>query len=80
MNRDYHQEAREIAQHLADEGHSTEARALIEAIDSGATGTEILMALRWHLQQVDMAKLAMNLGMRTKIRELIAAITAVLGG
>jgi hypothetical protein len=76
MTRDYHAEAREIARCLEDGGCSNDARSLIDAIETGSTGTEILMALRWNLQ----ANLAMNLAVRARIRDLAGAISGVLGG
>jgi hypothetical protein len=48
---DYHSVAFEIAQNLRKQGQAEWAAKLEEAIQFGSTGTEILMALRWHLQQ-----------------------------
>ncbi|MCW5831289.1 MAG: hypothetical protein KIS78_02380 [Labilithrix sp.] len=76
----YYAEAREIARRLDEGGHTNEARSLIEAIETGATGTEILMALRCNLQRLEKANLPMNIEIRTQIRDLITAISEVLGG
>jgi hypothetical protein len=53
---------------------------LIDAIETGSTGTEILMALRWNLQRIAKANVEMNLGTSVKIQDLTAAISEALGG
>jgi hypothetical protein len=52
MSIDYYAEAEAIAQILAGHGLSTEATSLRDAIESGSTATEILMALRWRLSEL----------------------------
>ena len=80
MTMDYYAEAREIARCLERDGLVDDARALRNAIDSGSTGTEILMALRWHLQRIDKARpAAASSESRRHIRSLEAALGAVLG-
>ena len=51
MSIDYYAEAEAIAQVLASRGLGAEATSLRDAIESGSTATEILMALRWRLQE-----------------------------
>jgi hypothetical protein len=46
---DYYAEARKISANLKSIGRETDGRKLLDAIDAGSTGTEILMALRYHL-------------------------------
>ena len=74
MSRDYYSEAEEIARSLDAEGLQADARTLRDAIRNGSTGSEIFMALRWNLQQIDKRGSAMNLGTRAKIRELARAL------
>ena len=80
MTRDYYAEARDIAQSLDNGGLSEDARGLRDAIAAGATGTEILMALRWHLQRIANATLSLDFATREKIRDLTEAISSALGG
>lgn len=47
---DPYSEADELIASLRRAGFRAEADTLREAIDSGSTGTEIFMALRWHLE------------------------------
>ena len=78
MARDYYAEAREIARSLEQDGLTAEARALVDAVDTGSTGTEILMALRWHLQRIDESNPKTSLQTKHRIRELRSAIHEVL--
>lgn len=80
MTRDYYAEAREIARCLEQDGLTAEALAVVDAIESGSTGTEILMALQWHLQRIEGSNPATSLQTRRRIRDLSAAIGAALGG
>jgi hypothetical protein len=48
----YYDEAFGIADALAAEGLVTESKAIRDAVDSGSTATEILMRLRWQMQQI----------------------------
>lgn len=48
---DYYLEARRIARLLRQEGLLAEAGAVEEAIDGGATATEILMGIRFALER-----------------------------
>jgi hypothetical protein len=77
---DYYADARDIAQSLDRQGLSSEAQSLRDAIDAGSTASEILMALRWHLERIDSGPLRMDLITRTQIHQLIAAIRSALGG
>lgn len=49
---DHYAAARELILHLELDGHATEAATLNAAMEGGATGTEILMALRFHLAEI----------------------------
>lgn len=46
-------EAREIGRCLAADGLTNEAASLIDSIEAGSTGTEILMALSWNLHRIE---------------------------
>ncbi len=51
-NFDYYSSAQRIAQALSDEGLSDRATKITDAIATGSTGTEILMALHWQLTEL----------------------------
>ncbi len=48
---DYYKEARSLSEALKLEGEKKWAQLLIEKIEVGSTATEILMGLRWALQE-----------------------------
>jgi hypothetical protein len=48
---DYYSVVREIIDNLRNDGKLAWAEKLKDDMVAGATGTEILMALRWHLRQ-----------------------------
>jgi len=79
MARDYYEEAREIAVRLEQDGLKTEAKFLVDAIEGGATATEILMALRWHLERIEGSNPATSLETRRRIRDLSKALNTALG-
>lgn len=79
MARDYYKDAREIAARLVQDGLSEEARSLLDAIEGGATATEILMALRWHLEHIDRSDPATSQETRRRIRDLSKALHTALG-
>lgn len=49
---DHYAEARELASLLREEYLDDFAISLIRAMEEGATGTEIFMALRWNIKQL----------------------------
>lgn len=51
-NFDYYAAAQELISRLENEGHAADAAKLRSAIEDGSTGTEILMALRFHLAEI----------------------------
>lgn len=53
---DHHAEAQELAAMLRKESLGNYADALVTAIQEGATGTEIFMALRWNIKNIIDAK------------------------
>ena len=78
MSTDYYSEVRQIIAQLSSEGLSPEANALKEAMEAGATGTEILTRLRWELRQIDAATRPIGLNTKRKIHELIIALDQAL--
>lgn len=52
MARDHYAEARALAAKLAEQGYGIWSEQLTEKIAAGATGTEIVMGLRWVLAQL----------------------------
>ncbi|WP_419727877.1 hypothetical protein [Lichenicola sp.] len=49
---DYYEEAREISGSIHEIGLNEEGKTLDDALKCGSTSTEILMALRYHLQRI----------------------------
>jgi uncharacterized protein with GYD domain len=80
MTRDYYTEAYDIVRCLEQDDLNSEAAALVNAIESGSTGTEILMALRWELQRIDESNLALSSHTRRRILDLGSAIAVALDG
>ena len=78
MARDYYAEAKELAVLLEREGLAEEARSLVHAIADGSTATEILMAIRWHLERIDTPKFKLAPQTRARVRELRQAIAVAL--
>ena len=78
MARDFYAEAEEIAAALVADGLVDEAGSLRNVIASGATATEILMGMRWHLRNVDRANKTTNRDLERRVRELIAELDKVL--
>jgi hypothetical protein len=52
MARDYYAEARALSAKLTEQGYGTWSEQLTDKIAAGATGTEIVMGLRWVLAQL----------------------------
>jgi hypothetical protein len=78
MSRDYYAEALELAQILEAEGRRSDSKLLRDAIADGATGSEILMALRWHLKRIEEATSESDTETRSRIRDLSTAIGRAL--
>jgi hypothetical protein len=52
MSRDYYADTRDLAAKLTARGLGVWSQRLTDAVAAGATGTEIVMALRWILAQM----------------------------
>lgn len=74
MSIDYYAEAKAIAQILASRGLGTEAASLLDAIESGSTATEILMALRWRLSELVRAESLPDEFTANRMRKLITML------
>ena len=75
---DYYARARSIAYTLEQEGFGSEAENVITAISYGTSGTELLMALRWHLRRVASSQSAIEPCTVAQINELCADLDMVL--
>jgi len=78
MARDYPAEALEIARALDGIGRSADASAVREAVHAASTGTEMLMAISWHMKQLVGTGGPMPPSLEAKARELAEAIDAAL--
>jgi hypothetical protein len=78
MARDYYAEARALAVKLADGGCGAWAQRLTDMIDAGATGTEIVMGLRWVLARLLEDDDAVPADLRTEARGLHRALDKLL--
>jgi hypothetical protein len=76
----YYDEAYAIADALAATGLVTESKAIRDAIESSSTATEILMRLRWQMQQIHAAKKSLLLDTGRRIESLISALDRELSG
>lgn len=79
MTRDYHAEGRDIAARLRQQGLTAEAQSLVDAIEGGSTGTEILMALRWHLDRIEKGGAVKDTDTQRLMTDLSGAISSALG-
>ncbi len=76
----YYDEAFAIADALAAAGLVSESKAIRDAIESSSTATEILMRLRWQMQQIHAAKKSLFLDTPRRIESLISALDRELSG
>ncbi|MGZ4958436.1 MAG: hypothetical protein ACXV7J_04220 [Methylomonas sp.] len=49
---DHYASSRELIKYLLENEYNEEANALMSAMENGATGTEIFMAMRFHLVKI----------------------------
>ena len=78
MARDYYADGHEIAERLVERGHREWSERITEAIESGSTGNEILMALRWQLGNLMGADLGLDEDTRALAESLHADLDTVL--
>ena len=72
---DYYSEARRLGELLKSEGLLAESAKIDEVIEQGATGTEIMMGIRFHLEQ---AVPKASPATRAEIGALLSTITSAL--
>lgn len=75
---DSFKKSRELATELQHRGLAAEGQTLLDAIDGGSTGTEIQMAVRFHLRRIS-ADDRIDTSLRELSRQLAVEITRVLG-
>jgi hypothetical protein len=75
---DYYGEARRVSAAMRREGFEENARAFEDAIAAGFTSSEILMALRWHLDRFLEAKPDASGTLRRSAKALHKRIDATL--
>ncbi len=78
MALDFYAEEEGVAEGLAAEVLVDEAEGLRGLIASGPTATEILMGMRWHLQDIDRANKTARQDTKRKIRELLVELNNAL--
>ncbi|MBX3128285.1 MAG: hypothetical protein KF718_16290 [Polyangiaceae bacterium] len=79
MQQNVYDQVEAIAINLETAGFSLRARTLRDAIAAGATGGEIQMALRFHLQAILREELSVPEEMKQSIRGLVATLNVSLG-
>lgn len=75
---DYYEKVHEISAVLAKENLPDWSEKIETAIISGSTGTEILMAVKWHLEQLKKSKVCLSPKTKLLIVELIKRIRKAL--
>jgi hypothetical protein len=70
--------AKEIAKEIGEAGDKAWQKRINDAIESGATGTEIFMALRWNFQEFLKENLDLSGQLKGKILTLISEINTSL--
>jgi ABC-type enterochelin transport system ATPase subunit len=75
---DFYSKAREIARKLEKENLTDQASKVVDAISAGSTATEILMILRWELDQVLLNSPLLSGDIRNEIFDFICKVDEVL--
>lgn len=77
INFDYYAAAQELIICFEQEGHFEDASNLRNAMEEGSTGTEIFMALRFHLSRI-VAKKTLGAKLQEKATVLMIALDNAL--
>jgi len=77
MSYDHYQETEELISMLGNAGLKQYGESLQRAMDEGATGTEIFMALRWHIDQL-LAEPSMDDVIKAKAKRLLNELDKAL--
>lgn len=75
----FYEDLSRLSVSLDAEGRGEEATQLREAVAAGATGTEILMSVRWLLGRIARDSRPMSESTRRNVAELARQATALLG-
>jgi hypothetical protein len=59
-------------------GLEEESRRIIEAIEGGSTGGEILMALRWNIEEIIKANSEIEVELRKRMEKIIKGISITM--
>jgi hypothetical protein len=78
MARDYYAETRDLANKLAEQGYGSWSQRLTDEMAAGATGTEIVMGLRWTLARLLETEAALPAGLREEAQGLHGALDRLL--
>lgn len=76
---DLYEQIDEIAQGLHEAGREDWAEPITDDVEGGATGTEILMAVRWHLQQLRNEPGTLPDSLAARIDDTVQGINTALG-
>lgn len=79
MNKDWVQESKSVAADLKIAGFEEEPRRIMDAIESGSTGGEIFMALRWTFGEILKANPTIKADLKQRIEEISSGISKALG-
>ena len=80
MNKNWIQESKLLAADLKISGFENEPKWIMNAIESGSTGGEIYMALRWTLGEILKANPLLKADIRQRIDGIRKGITKALDG
>jgi hypothetical protein len=78
MNRDWHAMTYELLPLLEQEGFRGEVGKIKEVMSTSTSGTEIAMAIRWHLRQGNVERKVTNDITREKIGVLLRTLDELL--
>ena len=74
----HYEKTRSLAGSLLSEGHYEWAQRVTSAIEEGFTATEILMAIRWNLEELRAARVDLSPKVHAAVNELLREIDGVL--
>jgi hypothetical protein len=66
--------ARRCAARLWELGLADWSQKLTDAVDGASTGGELVMAVRWHLQELERSRIALPDDVRQLVREIIREV------
>lgn len=75
---DYYSDAFDLAQALAGQGYPEWGAKLRESVETGFTATEILMALRWTVNNILSSKIAIDAPTRKRLEVFLNDLAKTL--